>query len=68
MRDVKKEEYLPEIERLKTQIDKALSDLEWTKDICVLSRTDKFGKKNWVAKIMTARGNLENIQNVLEDI
>jgi len=66
MRD--KEEFEPEIERLKSQIDKSLNDLEWTKDICVLSRTDKFGKKNWVAKIMMAKGQLQNIKESLDSL
>jgi len=65
----KKEDYLPEIERLKQQISEAISDLEFTKDICIHARTDeKFHRKNWIAELLFVKGTLESLRDNLEDM
>lgn len=63
-----KEEYKDEIMEVLTRINRILEEMEWTKDVSVLAKEDKWGKKNWVAKMMLTKGMLQQIQENLHDL
>lgn len=63
-----KEEYKEEILELLEGINEDLEKLDWTKDVAPLAKEDKWGEKNWVARIMNAKGMLQNIQIDLRDL
>ncbi len=63
-----KEEYKEEILEALEKCNELMEGLEWTKDISVLAKEDKWGNKNWVGRIMRVKGMLQNIQEDLKEL
>jgi len=68
MEDIDKEDYKCKISSIKEKVEDIIDEMEWTKDISIYSETDRFGRKNWVGKLMTVKGQMKTVQEILDTI
>jgi len=68
MKWVDKKEYKKEILEVLGRVNEILDELEWVSDVAPLADEDKWGRKNWVARMVKTKGMLKNIRENLEEL